>query len=80
MGQGQGKKAEKAILESASKGQWVILQNCNYTPSWMPRLEMIIDTIRNTDNLHKDFRLWLTSQPSTQLPTSILENSHKVAF
>jgi len=43
LGQGQGVRAEQAIVEARKQGSWVLLQNCHLHPSWMPRLEQICD-------------------------------------
>ncbi|RZF38666.1 hypothetical protein LSTR_LSTR003472 [Laodelphax striatellus] len=67
LGQGQGPIAENMLLQS----------NCHLAPSWMPRLEYLIDNIP-IDTVHKDFRVWLTSAPSPSFPVSILQNGSKM--
>jgi len=60
LGQGQGVKAEKFIDESFKDGNWVILQNCHLSVSWMPKLEKIIEET-DPKKVNSEYRLWLTS-------------------
>lgn len=44
----------------------------------MPKLENLVESF--PDNTHKGFRLWLTSTPTENFPSSILENSIKLTI
>ncbi|GFN88548.1 dynein heavy chain 1, axonemal [Plakobranchus ocellatus] len=77
LGQGQGPRAESLMRIAMERGDWVFFQNCHLAPSWMPVLERLVETI-DPEQVHKDFRLWLTSMPSAQFPVYILQNSSKM--
>ena len=75
LGQGMGDLAKASIEGSVFKGAWVMLQNCHLLTSWLKKLEVIIDEIKNPD---KNFRLWLTTAPTDKMPLGILQRSLKV--
>mmetsp|Transcript_28356 Transcript_28356/g.28139 ORF Transcript_28356/g.28139 Transcript_28356/m.28139 type:complete len:1100 (-) Transcript_28356:27-3326(-) len=75
LGQGMGDIAQNMIEGSVYKGSWVLLQNCHLLTSWLKKLEVIIENIKNPD---KNFRLWLTTAPTEEMPLGILQRSLKV--
>ncbi|XP_017487522.1 PREDICTED: dynein heavy chain 12, axonemal-like, partial [Rhagoletis zephyria] len=68
LGQGQGPRAEKMILEANRYGHWVVLQNCHVAVSWMGELERICNDTTLAESAHPDYRLWCTSYPSNVFP------------
>jgi len=66
------------IEDAASRGGWVLLMNCHLATSFMPKLEVIVENL--DDSNHRDFRLWLTSMPNKFFPVSILQNSVKMTL
>ncbi|ORZ35435.1 dynein heavy chain and region D6 of dynein motor-domain-containing protein [Catenaria anguillulae PL171] len=75
LGQGQGPIALQLLDTAVARGQWLMLQNCHLLPVWLRQFEKVLDKI---DKPHKDFRLWLTTEPTTQFPIGILQRSLKV--
>ena len=75
LGQGQDKAAEAMMTAGASRGHWVLLQNCHLLSSWLPRLSAFLESMKDP---HTDYRLWLTTNPTSQFPLGILQRSLKV--
>lgn len=80
LGQGQGPRAELMLKQSLEAGNWVFFQNCHLAPSWMPKLEILVEKLSQDSGIHRDFRMWLTSMPSKAFPVSILQNGCKLTM
>jgi dynein heavy chain len=79
LGQGQGPKAEHLIKDGWETGDWVCLQNCHLSASWMPTFERIMEGIK-PDDIDQDYRLWLTSMPSKTFPVPVLQTGIKMTI
>jgi dynein heavy chain len=79
LGQGQAEVAKAKIRESQEIHQWVVLQNCHLSPSFMPVLDGLIEKMAELEPTSK-FRLWLTSMPSERFPVTILQNGVKATI
>jgi len=78
MGQGQGPKAEKDLQVGVQRGQWILLMNAHLLWRWLhSKLEKFLEKIEEMKP-NKDFRLWITTEPTTNFPLSILQMSLKV--
>jgi len=75
LGQGMGEQAKKEIEHGSNRGCWVMLLNCHLLTSWLKELEAIFENITKPD---PNFRLWLTTNPTSAFPLGILQKSLKV--
>ncbi|XP_033947329.1 dynein axonemal heavy chain 10 [Pseudochaenichthys georgianus] len=75
MGQGQEKVALQLLEMAASRGQWLMLQNCHLLVKWLKDLEKSLEMITKPN---PNFRLWVTTNPITDFPIGILQKSLKV--
>lgn len=75
LGQGQGPLAEHMMEQGYQKGHWILLQNCHLLASWLKKLERLLQHMRDP---HKDFRLWLTTEPTDKFPLGILQRTLKI--
>jgi len=78
MGQGQEQRAKNALFEGAEKGYWVMLQNLHLMQSWLQGLnglEGFIEQITNSPTTHKNFRLFISSEPPGMALTQIIPES-----
>uniref|UniRef100_A0A8C2U8V4 Dynein axonemal heavy chain 10 n=1 Tax=Coturnix japonica TaxID=93934 RepID=A0A8C2U8V4_COTJA len=75
MGQGQEKIALQMLEDVVVKGEWLMLQNCHLLVKWLISLEKALENITDP---HRDYRLWLTTDPTDHFPIGILQKSLKV--
>lgn len=75
LGQGQAPVALQLLETAVARGQWLMLQNCHLLVGWLRVLEKVLEKIERP---HKDFRLWLTTEPTPSFPIGILQKSLKV--
>lgn len=80
LGRGIEKTALQLIQQFAERGNWAVLQNCHLSVGFLKTLEQTLeDLISEAGSVHRDFRLFLTSQPTPEFPVSILQNSVKIS-
>ena len=79
MGQGQDAVAEELLFMGHKQGHWIILNNVHLMPKWIAKLERQIDEFAMDDTSHDRFRIFLTAEPSTNVPIGILSRCIKLA-
>merc|ERR1719189_2984298 len=78
MGQGQDVIAMKKLKVAHAEGHWVVLENIHLMPKWCKELEKTLDEYDSSLDLHNEFRLFLSAEPSQGIPIGILERSIKL--
>jgi dynein heavy chain len=80
MGEGQEEKARTAINNGNLDGRWVILNNSHLSLSYIQTMETVFKVPDNPedDMIHKDFRLWMTCDPTNDFPLGVLQLCIKV--
>ncbi|CAH8603584.1 unnamed protein product [Dicrocoelium dendriticum] len=74
MGQGQEVHARRLLTQSMTQGGWVLLQNCHLSVAYMSEA---LHELENAEQLHDDFRLWVTTEVHPGFPIAFLQTSIK---
>eukprot|EP00042_Codosiga_hollandica_P058945 m.896166 g.896166 ORF g.896166 m.896166 type:complete len:2088 (+) comp60006_c0_seq2:2303-8566(+) len=87
LGRGQTATAISVVTRGMQYGHWVFLQNCHLAVSWMPTLQKLLDSSFDSTTAKKpvtkidpSFRLWLSTEPTSQLPQALVESSLKLTL
>lgn len=81
MGQGQGQRAEKLILDAHRNGHWIVLQNCHLATMWLNEMERICNDNVLRETAHTNYRLWCTTSYTCEaFPVSVLQDSVKLTL
>ncbi|XP_072377782.1 dynein axonemal heavy chain 7-like [Diabrotica undecimpunctata] len=67
------------LEEAREKGFWLLFQNCHLNKRWLEDLETKLVQM-NYENTNENFRLWLTAEPTKDIPLELLQNSIKVVY
>jgi dynein heavy chain, axonemal len=76
MGQGQEIIARKYMATASQEGQWVLLQNTHLGLGYLAEVEAFLT--KEEDNIHEDFRLWITAEPHPAFPIGLLQMGIKI--
>ena len=76
LGRGMEGKVFEDVANAYARGYWVLLQNCDLLPKCIKQLEKRLEG--ETKKAHEDFRLWMTTQPTTEFPLGILQRALKI--
>jgi len=77
LGQGQEPKAINLLKQSSAQGFWGLLANLHLCVKWLPELEKVIVTTMEAGP-HKNFRIFMSSSPTSMFPIQLLQNSIKM--
>lgn len=77
MGEEMEIPALQLIEQGKTHGKWVVLSNCHLSLDFMAQMEVILDP--KSQEMHEDFRLWITCEPDNTFPLGLLQLAIKVA-
>lgn len=77
LGQGQDVIANQKLDIGHKEGHWVMLQNVHLMPAFLIDLEKKLDAFA-IEGSNPNFRLFLSSDPSNDIPIGLLEKSIKL--
>ena len=76
MGQDQTQMIIEKMTQAAQVGKWICLKNLHLVTHWLDSLEKEIQRLKP----HKQFRLWLTSEPHPDFPSVLAQSCLKIAY
>jgi len=76
MGEEMEKPAQAMIDAAFISGGWVILNNCHLAIEYMGEMEIILNP--KDKEIHPNFRLWISCEPSPEFPLGLLQMAVKV--
>ena len=81
IGAGNTEKILQTIREAIQKGKWVCLKNIHLSISFIKQLEKEVKYISTLNSsINSNYRLWLTSEPHSNISTILLESCYKLSY
>jgi len=77
LGQGQDVVAMRYLEAGHKEGHWVMLQNIHLMPAFLINLEKKLDAFA-AEGSHVNFRVYLSAEPSNDIPIGVMERSIKL--
>jgi dynein heavy chain len=77
LGEGQDIVAMAKLELGHKEGHWCVLENIHLMPTWCRELEKKLDDFA-VEGSHPDFRIFLSAEPSDEIPIGLLERSIKL--
>ncbi|XP_059149715.1 dynein axonemal heavy chain 5-like isoform X1 [Physella acuta] len=74
MGQGQEVHARRLLQQGITSGGWLLLQNCHLSLDYVNE---VLDVIVETETVHDEFRLWVTTEVHPKFSINFLQISIK---
>nr|XP_042899545.1 dynein axonemal heavy chain 5 [Parasteatoda tepidariorum] len=74
MGQGQEVPARRILNKMCKTGGWVMLQNCHLSLDF---IQEVLEILSEENDIHENFRLWITTEVHPVFPISLLQISIK---
>ena len=74
MGQGQEVHARRLLQQFMAQGGWALLQNCHLGLGF---LEELLLTVTDAEQMHEQFRLWITTEVHEKFSINLLQISIK---
>ena len=78
MGQRADKEAELLLHSCYAEGHWLFLQNIHLMPKWLKNLQDLLKEL-SKEKGNDDFRLFLSAEPTKNIPVGILEKCIKLS-
>ncbi|GAB0096653.1 Cytoplasmic dynein 2 heavy chain 1 [Sergentomyia squamirostris] len=76
VGKGQEQQSTLALRRAAESGSWICLKNIHLLPKWIKTLETELASL----SPHKDFRLWLICESTSEFSEAFVSRCLKLLF